>query len=103
MINKLNGQSNLLAVRNKFNGILENVLATHKNHYIMDVNSAVALRSNFSMSNVINDKGKEAFWTEVDRMIETLDYNKDKLLPKQGNPNNGNKPSQQVQPVPQRK
>ena len=86
MPNRPNGQSNLLAVRNKFNNILEDILSERKNHYIIDVNQALAQHSNFTSFNSLNDKGKEIFWLEVDRAIEKFDYNKKVLKPNASKP-----------------
>ena len=97
MPNKPNGQSNLLAVHNKFNNILENLLANLTGHYIMDVNKEVVQPENFSLNNVMNDHGKECFWVTVDRLIESFDCHKEKLKPI---PNAHIRPLQQLMPMP---
>ena len=81
MHNRPKGQSQLLAARNKFNNILENLLSTKSGHFIMDINDKVAVPQNFSINNTLTSAGKEEFWWAVDRMIEVFDYKREKLLP----------------------
>ena len=96
MPNKPNGQSHLLVIHNKFNNILENLLANLTGHYIMDINKEVVQPENFSLNNVINDRGKECVWVTVDRLVESFDYHKEKIKPI---PNAHIKPPQQVTPM----
>ena len=73
MFNKVNGQSKMLAVRKRYNNVLEDILATRKHHYIMDVNEVMAKTDNFTSNNFINVRGKETFWREIDRQLELFD------------------------------
>ena len=73
--------NDMLAIRNKYNKILEEILASKKNHYIMDVGKDVVHPVHFMQNNNLNTRGKNAFWNVVDRNIELFDYHKIHLLP----------------------
>ena len=61
MINKINGQSQILQARRKFNAILEELLVSKKQHYIANVNDVVSYHSMFIANNYINNNGKKCF------------------------------------------
>ena len=76
-----NMSSSLFSAVEKFNKILEEILATHKNHLILDVNKKMEHASNFNRASYLNNLGKDNFWLEVNRMIERYDYGKEELKP----------------------
>ena len=86
-------------VQEKFNNILENILSTKKNHYIMDISLHISFPANFfPRSSILNTRGKDVFWLETDRMLEEFDYNKNLMIPTVKEEHQY-KPSEQVQPL----
>ena len=81
MINRVNGQSELLSMRTKFNNVLEEQLANRHHHYIIDINEVMAKSSNFTPNNFLSAIGKEVYWREVDKIIELFDAQKLSLRP----------------------
>ena len=73
--------NDMLAVRVKYNKILENILAGKRNHYIMDMSNDVVHPWNFMYNNIINARGKDDMWHAVDHLIEEFDYRKENFLP----------------------
>ena len=71
----------ILAVCNKFNCALEELLANRCYHYILDAGVALADASCFTYNGQLTARGKGKFWEEVDRQIETFDYQKITLRP----------------------
>ena len=69
MINRVNGTSQVLAAHNKFNNILEDILAARKHHYIIDISKIMTLHSFFTPNNFINDDSRHKFWRELDKCI----------------------------------
>ena len=69
--------SDLMACRKKFNSILEEILAQKKNHFIIDINDVMFHKSHFRQTNILNARGKERFWDEINRQVEEFEYNKD--------------------------
>ena len=76
MPNQPNGRSPLLAACNKFNAILENIVATRKSHYTIDINDKLNQTQYYLIYNQLNGRGQDVLWMEVDRMIECFDYHK---------------------------
>ena len=81
MLNRVNGTSKMMKFRHKFNDALEQMLANRKCHYIMDVSEVLASPQNFTDRNLINARGKEVFWREVNKVIEDFDKQKISLRP----------------------
>ena len=91
MMSRLNMTYNdLMAVRHKYNGILNDLLAQRKNHYILDYNKEVLHPINFLPNNQLNVTGKEDLWNVIDRKMEIFDFNKNTLLPKTAEPEQQN-------------
>ena len=80
MINRSNKQK-IPAVRNKFNHALEDLLADRRYHYILDLGKMVEDARNFTYNNLLNARGQDVFWLEIDRLIEHFDYHKEHLRP----------------------
>ena len=80
MINRSTPQR-ILAVRNKFNKILVDLLANRRYHYILDVNRMVDDPRNFTYDNHFNTRGQAIYWNEVDRLLERFDQHKEPLRP----------------------
>ena len=80
MINRSNKQK-ILAVRNKFNRALKDLLADSRYHYILDLGKMVEDARNFTNNNLLNARGQGVFWLEIDRLIEHFDYHKEHLRP----------------------
>ena len=86
MINRINVQDRALAVRGKFNRALENILADKHQHYIMDVSGKINDTSYFSSQRKeLNDDGLNKFWSEVDKMVEQFEFDKEPFKPKKSN------------------
>ena len=81
MFNRTANPSKELAVRVKFNTALENILASKRNHYIIDVTNAMYKSDYFSQNNRITARGKSRFWMEIDQAIEDFDSQKRSLRP----------------------
>ena len=82
MLDRPNKEFNdLLSVRDKYNSILEDLLSTRCNHYIMDVNEEVCHPLHYTFHNTLNDRGKNVFWEIIDCQIEEFDYHKAILRP----------------------
>ena len=65
----------------KFNSILGDLIKQKHNHLFLQVHTNVSAPVNFTSGGYLNDRGKEAFWTSVDRQIKEFDYNKTELQP----------------------
>ena len=81
MLNRVNGRSDFLALRSKFNDVLEEVLAQKDQHYIIDLVQVMADHSYFDMNNFINGEGAKRFWIEIDKTLENFDMKKTTLKP----------------------
>ena len=73
--------NDMLAVRIKYNSILEDILANKRNHYILDVSKEVVHPLNFMYNNQINASGRNDFWLAIDRQLELFDYDKTPFVP----------------------
>ena len=65
----------------KFNRILEDILSSKRNNYIIDVSAELASSVNFTNSAQLNGQDQDQFWLEVDRKIEAFDYCRASLRP----------------------
>ena len=83
MIDRVNGRSQILAHRHKYNRVVENILASKEKHHIMDINAEIAEPGNYNQFNRLNDFGKARFWLEVDKQIELFEKAKIMLKPVQ--------------------
>ena len=59
----------------KFNAVLEEILAGQNNHYILDVND-VMTRNCFDRYNNITNNGIITMWMEIDRQLQGFDEHK---------------------------
>ena len=66
---------------NKFNLMLENVLANKSDHFIMDINQVLQDHNLYSLQNNLNEYGKKRFWSEIDKQIEKFDKHRISLKP----------------------
>ena len=58
----------------KFNTILEDILVGKHNHYIIKPGSQVSAMANFNFHHkMMNDKGKDIFWNNLDWQLECFD------------------------------
>ena len=80
MINHSN-QQRILAVQNKFNNALEELLLKHRYHSIMDVGKDIADGHNFTYNNILNTWAQIEYWNAVNQLIERFDYYKESLRP----------------------
>ena len=81
MLNRVNARSDLLALRSKFNEVLEEVLYKKDQHYIIDIVTAMADSSFYDKNNYINGEGLKRFWIEIDKLIENFDTKRCSLKP----------------------
>ena len=88
--------NDMLAVRTKFNRILQEIISGKNNHFYLDVNDVVVHPLHFTYNNRINARGKTVFWCEIDKNLELFDYHKIELLPQTNTADN--RPVQRVQP-----
>ena len=54
MFNRVNGTSKMLAVRKKYNTVLEELLSKRRYHYVLDVSQAIEELRNFTHDNQLN-------------------------------------------------
>ena len=73
-----------LKLRNKFNDALNDAVAKI-DHYLLTVNSCNAYED-YSHKGDLSDKGKLAYWLEIDDLIHRFNTDKIKLLPNLKNP-----------------
>ena len=71
----------LMAVRNKFNAILEETLSRYHYCYIMGLDNALS-PAFFNRDNQLTSDGEIAFWREVNKQIEQFDKQVISLKPK---------------------
>ena len=83
-------QDRMYAVREKYNNMLEEVLALKRNHYILDINNTMAQAKYFLLNGLITARAQRVFWQKLDEDMELLDYHE---LPLEPNPRQGNRPS----------
>ena len=67
------------SLRAKFNDALNNA-AARSNQYILTINSCCT-SAHFDQWGNLSQKGKEAFWAEMDDLLERFDRDQIKLLP----------------------
>ena len=70
-----------LKLINKFNNMLEDVLADNELHHIMDISESLQDRNLFMHNMELNHYGKVLFWTEIDKNIEKFEKKKASLKP----------------------
>ena len=80
MFNRSNPQQ-LLAVCNKYNTALEELLANRCYHYFIDISKQMNDVKFFTPENNLTQRGKLNFWNEIDWLIEMFDYQKISLRP----------------------
>ena len=69
-------QHPMFTVREKYNAILEEILASKCNHFIINVNKAMSNPTFFMPNGLITAHAQEAFWQELDNQIELFDLHK---------------------------
>ena len=80
MIDRAGCQDKALAVRGKFNSILEDILVDHSNHYIMEINAQLCDASFFA-NNTLNTNGAIRYWLEIDKLICMYEKHDISLMP----------------------
>ena len=73
--------SRILALRRKFNAILEETLSESRGMYFANIQKYVQ-HMHFDRNNFLNPQGLSAYWRAVDRILEDFDKHKKKLIPK---------------------
>ena len=81
MIKRLRGYSKLLAVCNKFNQVMEKVLAAKKSQYLIDLSPAINDSDLFTSANELNGDGRVTFWKELDNCLQLFDDHELPLMP----------------------
>ena len=84
MINRVYCHDKALAIRNKFNRMLEDILADHTGHYILDINKQMSDPAYFHGS-TINMPGVVRYWSEIDNLIQQFHAHDISLRPIKGN------------------
>ena len=80
MINRVNCHDRALSVRNKFNAVLDDILADYNNHYVIDINTKLSDASYFA-KNTFNEDGAIHFWLEINELIKEYDVHNISLKP----------------------
>ena len=84
MIERIGGEyDKALSVRYRFNAALEDQLADHKHHYILDIGKNIADPNYLSARNQLNDDGMHRYWRELDRLIDLFEQDHDNFKPSQ--------------------
>ena len=73
MMKRLCGYNKILALRNKFNAQLEQLLSERRHHYIIDMDSRINNPCMFTNINELNGEGRIEFWKEIDDAIRLFD------------------------------
>ena len=82
MINRVEVTARVLAVRNKFNQAMADMVADRKSHFILDPNSVVEDSSLISaIHGTLNAEGHIRYWKKIDELIEKFDYKEVSLKP----------------------
>ena len=66
---------------NKFNVMLEDILADRENHFILDASDVLHSESLFSTNGALNGYGKKQFWLDIDKQIEKFEKKRISLQP----------------------
>ena len=72
-------KSDFFALRNKFNGILEDRIPDGTNHYIMSIDVPL---NQYDLQGNLTAVGKESFWNEVNRGMKKFNNNEISLKPR---------------------
>ena len=73
MMKRLHGYDKILALHNKFNAQLEQLLSERRHHYIIDMDSRINNSCMFTNINELNGEGRIEFWKEIDDAIRLFD------------------------------
>ena len=82
MLQRMRSYEKVLKVRNKFNTVLEKMLADRNNHYVIDPNPILRDASYFTRHNDLNAEGGILFWKEIDECIKLFESRKLPLRPR---------------------
>ena len=80
MVDRVACVDKALAIRTKFNRILENVLSEYTCHYIIDINNKMRDSAYFDEKGP-TEAGAKRFWIEVDEMLSLFDSHDISLKP----------------------
>ena len=80
-IRRFIGYDRTMTVRNRFNKILEALLAKKKHHYIMDVDPKINNADYFLQTNQLNGEGRVRYWKEVNECLKLFEDDKLTLAP----------------------
>ena len=81
MLNRVNGRSEFLALRWKFNDVLDEICSQREQHYDIDIVDIMADPAYYDANNFIYNDCLKRFWTEIDRMIEKFNMKRISLKP----------------------
>ena len=82
MLERIGGEyDKLLSVCYRFNAALEDQLADHKRHYILDIGKNVADPNYLSAHNQLNYDSMHRYWRELDRLIDLFEQDYDNFKP----------------------
>ena len=66
----------IFTVRHKFNSILDDVIKGKKNQYTIEPQGLAHDTRNFMYNNQLSARGEKLLWLDIDRQIESFDYDK---------------------------
>ena len=81
VMDQLKSDDAVLSLRQKFNNMLEEVIADRKSHYLIDVCDVVEQPSLYNRQG-LNDDGKSEYWRAIDRRLKSFDMDKEEFKPK---------------------
>ena len=71
MIDRVGVIDHALAIRYKFNKLLENALIERKNHFLFDISNAISDPALFSQPlKKLNGDGEARYWLEIDNAVK---------------------------------
>ena len=80
-LKKAHSSSDDRAQINKFNSMLEDILADSAGHYLMDVSDAMHGLELFTLQNDLNTYSMQQYWQDVNKQIELFEKRKLSLQP----------------------
>ena len=75
MINRLHdaGSDDFLAMRRKYNDMMEDTLVDFKHHYVLDISDKIDDPAWFLRDGTLNCVGKTKYWLTIDKAVEKFD------------------------------
>ena len=87
MLQRMRAFNKTLTVRSKYNAVLEELLAEHSLHHVIDPNPILRDAAYFNKLNNLNSEGSILFWKEIDECIKMFESSRKLTLKPRKDPN----------------